>query len=80
MPFALKARWEVNAGVVPGIGIAKFTKRYEYTSDDHEKDSLIKEPQDVSIFAKLRAEAMDYYLQISLPQINNWATIRFTWY
>jgi hypothetical protein len=26
-----------------------------------------------------RALAMDYFLQVSLPQLNNWATIEFIW-
>lgn len=84
MPQALKAAWEVRAGVLPGIPIPEFTKQFIYTSDDNEADNAAnpggKDPSYHSKLAKVRAEAMDYYLQVSLPNLNNWATITFLWY
>jgi len=38
-----------------------------------------KDPAYHSRLAKTRAEALDYYLQVSLPQLNNWAVIEFVW-
>jgi hypothetical protein len=79
----LKASWTVNAGVLPGIGLSTFHKRWEFTSQDDEQDqqnNSLGDPAYHSLFAKMRAEAMDYYLQVSLPHLNNWATLEFVWY
>jgi hypothetical protein len=80
MPLALKASWTVQAGLIPGKPIDAFSKRWEYTSEDHAKDDFLRAPSDHALFSKLRAEAMDYYLQVSQPSLNNWATITFIWY
>jgi hypothetical protein len=82
MPFeSLKASWEVRAGVIPGQPRPEFTRRWHYTSAQREEDE--KSGNDMTYhatFSKLRAEAIDYYLQVSLPQLNNWADITFLWY
>ena len=81
MPIALKATWEVRAGIIPGEVIPEFTRRFVYTSEDAEKDrNTERDPAFHATFSKVRAEAMDYFLQVSLPQVNNWATITFIWY
>jgi hypothetical protein len=82
MPLALKASWEVTAGVLPGVADTKLTKRYEYTSADYEADTAPHsgELSFHSKFARVRAEALDYYIQVSMPNLNNWANVRFTWY
>lgn len=80
MPQALKASWEVHAGVIPGQRRAEYSKYWEYLSSDAEEDRQIEDPSVHAKFSKLRAEAMDYYLQVSLPALNNWATITFVWY
>lgn len=79
---ALKGQWTVRAGVIPGQALENFTRVWRYTSQHDEKDRAAnpnRDPAYHSIFAKLRAEAMDYYLQVSLPQLNNWAAIEFIW-
>lgn len=79
---ALKAMWTVSAGVIPGKALPEFERSYSYTSEDDAADKAAnsdKNPAYHSIFAKRRAEAIDYYLQVSLPQLNNWATIEFIW-
>ena len=79
MPLALKASWTVRAGVIPGEPSPEFTKSWKYTSEDKAKDDAIKRPQEHAIFSKMRAEALDYYLQVSMPQLHNWAEIVFLW-
>lgn len=75
----LRAYWAVSAGVIPDVPVQSYYKRWEYTDVDKEADDRIKEPWEVAIFAKKRAEAMDYYLQISLPNLVNWAKLEFMW-
>jgi hypothetical protein len=77
----LKASWEVRAGVVPGQPIPECTKQWHYTSAERDEDEKHGSDQTYhSKFSKLRAEAMDYYLQASMPQDHNWAEITFIWY
>lgn len=82
MPLeALKASWEVRAGIIPGQPIPEFTKRWHYTSKQHHEDETINnKPTDHAVFSKMRAEALDYYLQVSMPNLNNWAELTFVWY
>ena len=81
MPIlALSATWEVRAGVIPGEPLPQFTRRFEYTSHDRDADEKGSSPAFHAKFSQLRAQAMDYYLQVSLPHLNNWATITFIWY
>lgn len=82
MPLnALKASWIVQGGIIPGESLPNFTKTWSYTSADAEIDRTQNtKPEDQAIFSKRRAEAMDYYLQISVPHILNWATVSFMWY
>jgi len=82
MPAALKAQWTVHAGVIPGQSLPLFTRTWQYTSmeDDLDRhDNPDGNPAFHSRLSKMRAEVMDYYLQVSLPQLNNWATIEFIW-
>ena len=76
-----KGAWRVRAGVIPGEPLDEFTKEWFYTNEDREKDQAVnKLPNSHAIFSKLRAEAMDYYLQVSMPHLNNWAELTFIWY
>jgi hypothetical protein len=80
---ALKAVWTVRAGVISGEEMEKYTKRWHYTSEERAKDDAGANPYDLayhSTFAKLRAEAVDYYIQVSLPNALNWAELTFIWY
>jgi hypothetical protein len=82
MPVALKAYWEVQAGLIPKQPRPEYSKRFVYTSQDHEadqRDNASLSPAFHSRLAKLRAEALDYYMQVSMPQLNNWAQIVFVW-
>jgi hypothetical protein len=79
MPVALKAAWTIEAGLIPGVPRPEFTRRFEYTSDQAEQDADLEAHQHAE-FSKIRATAIDYYLQVSFPQVNNWANIAFIWY
>ena len=79
--FALKASWEVTAGVVPGIGIAELTKRWLYTSADFEEDTKHTSEQGYQPkFMKLLAEASFYQAQLTNPHFINWVQMSFTYY
>ena len=75
----LKASWTVRAGLVPYEPLPQFTKQWEYTGEQYERDQAIKEPNVHAEFSRLRALAMDYSLQVSEPRLNNWAAIDFVW-
>jgi hypothetical protein len=78
---ALKASWEVRAGLIPGQPRPEFTRRFHYTSEDRAEDE--KHGSEMSYhadFAKMRAVALDYFMQVSMPALNNWAEITFLWY
>jgi len=78
---ALKASWEVVAGVVPGSAVPDWTKQWHYTSAEREEDEKHgTEPNHHSTFARMRAEALDYFAQVSMPHYSNWAELRFIWY
>jgi hypothetical protein len=78
---ALKAAWEVRAGVIPGQAMPEYTKRWLYTSKMREEDEAHgSEISYHATFSKMRAEAVDYYIQISMPNLNNWAELTFIWY
>jgi hypothetical protein len=79
----LKACWTVQAGIIPCEPLPQFTKRWEYTSQEHQDDQhpgVKADPAYHTEFARMRAEAIDYYVQVSLPHLNNWAQITFVWY
>ncbi|HEV8189488.1 MAG TPA: hypothetical protein VGP83_17165 [Pyrinomonadaceae bacterium] len=78
---ALKAAWEVRAGVIPGQAMPEYTKRFIYTSKDVETDG--EHSKDVAyqtLFNARQFEAMSYHLQMSNPNLNNWAELTFIWY
>lgn len=79
MPMtAAKALIEVCAGVVPGIGMAEYTKRWGYTSDEFEQDK--NTPQDQpTIFSKRLQEAHDYAMGLSNPAYVNWVRVDWIW-
>jgi hypothetical protein len=79
----LKAAWEVRGGLIPDSPMPEYTKQFLYTSADMEYDQTTNaalSPAYHSKLAKVRAEAIDYYLQVSNPSMLNWAEITFIWY
>jgi hypothetical protein len=81
MSQTLAAAFMVRAGVLPGKPDPTLSKVYPYSTaqlradEEHRKDIRYH-----SDFAKLRAEAMDYFVQVSMPAISNWSELEFIWY
>lgn len=71
----------MRAGIIPLEPKVEYTKRWEYTSQQHQQDQAHRSDMTYqATFSKLRAEAIDYYVQVSLPHMNNWAELFFVWY
>ena len=75
---AAKAILEVTAGVVPGIGVAEYTKRWSYNSDDYETDSTTPQEQP-TVFSRYLDEAHDYAKGLSNPAYVNWVNVHWIW-
>lgn len=73
---ALKAYFQVTAGILLGQPDEQFTRRYDYTSDDYATDQNNGAPE---IFNKIKYEASDYALDITNPGIVNWVKTEFVW-
>ena len=79
MPLqAAKAIFEVNAGVVPGIGMAEYHKAWGYTSEEHEQDRKVPQDQPTIFSTRLR-EAHDYAMGLSNPRYVNWVRVDWIW-
>ena len=77
----LAAAWEVRAGLIPGQALPEYTKRFFYTSEDHEEDNRhAKEFAYQPIFMQRLAQATMYHQQMSDPRTLNWAELTFLWY
>jgi hypothetical protein len=78
---ALKAAWEIHAGLIPGQPMKEYTRRLIYTSTDYDTDGEhAKDEAYQTIFNARQFEAMSYHLQMSNPRLNNWAELSFIWY
>jgi hypothetical protein len=75
---AAKAFFEVNAGVVPGVGIAEYHRAWGYTSEDYEHDKTVPEDQP-TIFSQRLKEAHDYAMGLSNPAYLNWVRVDWMW-
>lgn len=53
---------------------------FKYTDEDKQADDKLKHPYDHAGFSRMRAVAMDYFLQVSMPNLNNWAKLEFVWF
>jgi hypothetical protein len=79
MPVALKAAWEVRAGIVPGTTRHELTRQWVYTSLDYEADRKLP-PEQETKFVQLRKEATDYWVSLNDPRQHNWADLTWIWY
>jgi hypothetical protein len=75
---ACKALFEVQAGVIPGVPLAEYTKRWSYDNDEYEKDRQTPKDQP-TIFSKRLEEAHDYALGLSNPAYVNWVRVDWVW-
>jgi hypothetical protein len=79
MPMqAAKAFFEVNAGVIPEIGMAEYHRRWGYTSEDYEHDRNVP-PDQKTIFSQRLQEAHDYAMGLSNPAHVNWVRVDWLW-
>ena len=79
MPMqAAKALFEVHAGIIPGIPMPEYTKRWCYTSDDYGKDKTVPKDEP-TIFSQRLQEAHDYAMGLSNPGYVNWVRVDWTW-
>lgn len=79
--LAAKGAWQVTAGVVPGIGMAEYTARWDYDSAEYEEDGKhAKEVGYQPIFMQKLAMATAYCTQITDPRCVNWVHLEFIWY
>jgi hypothetical protein len=79
MPIqAMKAMIEVVAGVIPGTAMPEYSKRWGYTSGEHEQDKKVP-PDQPTIFSQRLQEAHDYAMGLSNPAYVNWVRVEWIW-
>jgi hypothetical protein len=79
MPIqAMKAMIEVVAGVIPGTPMPEYSKRWSYTSGEHEQDTKTP-PDKPTIFSQRLQEAHDYAMGLSNPAYVNWVRVEWIW-
>lgn len=80
MPLALKAAWEVRAGIIPGQPMEEFSKAWHYTSQDYEADCAMPvDTAEQSRFQRMAAEARAYADGLVDPRRLNWVTCTWMW-
>jgi hypothetical protein len=86
MPHALKSYIQVTAGVLPGIGIAEYTKRWEWAPEEVKRPvplvsrgMLTMTPQELLKFHENIAAAHRYAIEISNPGFVNWVNVEWVW-
>jgi hypothetical protein len=75
---ACKALFEVRAGVISGVPIAEFSKRWTYDSEEFEQDRQTAQDQP-TIFSTRLQEAHDYAMGLSNPAHVNWVRVDWLW-
>ena len=72
---ALKGQWIVTGGVMPQAE-STYTKAWNYTSKDLEKD---RDNGDYAIFIEMRDKAYEYAKSLNSPSMLNWVTVNWVW-
>jgi hypothetical protein len=72
---ALKGQWIVEGGVIPLQKVPEYTKAWNYTSEDIEKDRA----NDYAIFIEMRDAAYEYAKSITNPTMLNWVSVNWIW-
>lgn len=78
MRMAAKAIIAVHAGVIPGVPMEEYGKRWSYNSDQFEQDKTTPQDQP-TIFSKLLDEAHSYAKGVSNPAYVNWVQVNWLW-
>jgi hypothetical protein len=86
MRVALRCYWRVSGGIIPGVEVPKYTRRWEMTSDIWEAENAMSEeefkaahPDGKSTFWKQREEAYAYAASLSNPNALNWVRVDWIW-
>ena len=82
MPLAAKAFFTVTAGVIPGTAMPSYTKQWDYTSLDFERDveALKQDPErQTSDFIEKMDAAHAYARSITDPRAVNWVKVEWIW-
>jgi hypothetical protein len=74
-----KGAWQVRAGIIPGTPELEFGRIWAYTSEDYEKD-VATPPEQNTIFAQRRDEALEYAKGLIDPARLNWVEVTWIWY
>ena len=77
---ALKASWQVRAGLIPGTPMPEYDKQWLYSSRDYEQDgeTQVGLRSDGSKYLHMRNEAHDYAQQLEAGGLN-WVTVEYLW-
>lgn len=71
---ALKASWQVRAGLIPGTAMTEYDKSWLYTSDHYTADGR----QRGEIYERAGTEAHEYAAQLETGGLN-WVTLEYLW-
>ena len=84
---ALRCAWEVRAGIVPGVALPEFGKRWFVTSDVFYREGEMSDeefkkehPDGKSTFVKYRDEAYEYAKSLHDPRSLNWVEVVWIYY
>jgi hypothetical protein len=73
---ALKAAWEVRAGIIPGVEMPEYFRRWTLASYDFES---LGENEKGEVYSRLADEASAYAREIQSPKHVNWVKLEFLW-
>lgn len=71
---ALRASWQVFAGLIPGTPMAEATKTWLYTSEHFYDDGMQRGP----VYQRAASEAHDYARQLEAGGYN-WVKVEYIW-
>lgn len=74
MPNALKAMWEVTAGLIPEEPMQEYTRAWVYTSNDYEADGNKRAVR----FGSKDEEAREYVKHLTKGGLN-WVNFSYIW-
>jgi len=75
----VKCYLQVTAGVEPGIGIAEYTKRWEWSPKEIDGHRIVMTADELIQFHELSDDAHDYAKQIQNPDLATWVTTEWVW-
>lgn len=75
--MALVAQWTVFAEIIPGNPMPEYTRIWEYTSEDLQKDEAME--KGVTLFEMRKLEATAYAMALQDPSQVNIVRFQFMW-